>query len=753
MHQTTQRGLPFPNPSRNRRSGPAVRVLLVFAVAVSTLTACGPSDPVEHVRELQRQGRFEESIEPLRELIREQPDSAELAFLYGTALIQTSQHSLAHWPLRRAMEDPKWLVRAGLPLAASLTALGNHEAAIEVLDQVLAKEPDNVEALLLRSRARIQTRQDYEGGLADAERVRELDPENPGFLVPRAAALLGLKRLDETAEALAELEERFRTEELGAGQMAHFCLTRATFAKEKGDLELATERFEKCLEDMPRDDSVVRAVVEFYEEQGRPDRSMEILRDTLAAAPEANLYRNALAERLELEGKVDEAEQLLIEGTQLEDLPPAQAVVAWTDLSRHYQRQDEADKAVAAFDHVIELSPDPLPGMFFEYAEVLLLDGRYDRALEVADRIEVPPMRDFIRGRVLLERKKPKEALARFEAGLALWPDNSVAHYLAARAAEQIGDFDRAIGEYRYAIRVDPSATDARLRLAQIRLAEGDLQTARIIAVQATGKAEPDWEAELAALRGVVASGNLQVALELLPRLSREPKVAGRALAAIGRGVGRRDGPAAGAAFIEKARGLDLTNPIFDDALEALIELQLEAGDVGDARARVDAALAAHPEEAAFHAIRGELLERSGAPAAEVQAAYARAVALATDEARAQAGLARLAVSRNDAATAVDAYRRAAEADAAEPSYRKEAARLLASLGRTDEARSELETLLREHPTDVEAALQLGDLLLESAQSDDWEEALALGKRARRFRGAGRAEALVAAAQGKLGHT
>lgn len=709
--------------------------------------ACSPSKPIDDVRALQKQGHYEESIEPLRALLKDAPDDPELNYLYGAALMQSGQDNLARWPLRRAMENPEWLVISAMPLASSLLNRGNHEAAIETLNQVLAADPENTDALLLRAQAKLVSRRDYEGALADVDRIGEFDLDTPRALVPRTGALLGLRRLDEVDEMLAELERRFRDEELDPAQTAHYCLTRATFAMEKGDLELATERFEACLEAMPYDRSIVAAVIEFYDKLGRSDRSIEIIRAGLERSPEATLYRTALVERLERLGQVEEAEQLMREGLEVGGAPD---FVKWVNLGEHYQRQERYKEAIEAFGKAVEATPEPPPAMLFEYAEALVLGGRMDRALEITDRIEVPAMREFVHGRIHYEQGDYEAALERFGAGLMLWPDHAVVRYLSARAAEQIGDFERAIGEYRYAIRAEPTKTDARFRLVQLRLAEGDLRAARIEATQASGRSGPDAEAELAVLEAMAEVTRFESQMPLLARLSRNPDVAGRALAAVARGIARRDGAAAAANYIREAPGLDLTQPAFAEPLDALVGYLIEAGTLEEARARVAAAQAVHPDSALHQAIEAKRLERIGAATEQVRASYRRALELDEHEPRALEGLARLSMTTGQPEAAANWYRQAAAADPGQAAHRREAAELLFSLGRPKEAQSELELLLVDHPFDAPAALRLGNLLLEAGGTEDLERALALGERARRFRGGADADALVTTARRRL---
>ena len=82
------------------------------------------------------------------------------------------------------------------------------------------------------------------------------------------------------------------------------------------------------------------------------------------------------------------------------------------------------------------------------------------------------------RGRIQLVRGNAKEALAAFDEGIANWPNNAGARYLAGAAALQLGDFERAIVEFRESVRVDVTATDAARSLARLYFERGDYEQA-----------------------------------------------------------------------------------------------------------------------------------------------------------------------------------------------------------------------------------------------------------------------------------
>jgi tetratricopeptide (TPR) repeat protein len=692
-------------------------------------TGCRPADPVERIRELQAAGRFQDSLEPLRELLEERGDDPEVHYLYGLALAATGSPSLALFSLRKAMESSEWVASAGLQIAAGALRTGDFDTAIEALSRVLEVEPESTQALVLRAYARAQSRRDYEGTLADAERALEIDPEQLEALVPRAVALLGLGRIEEAGVAIEELDRRFAEDPLAIQGNPALCAARATFAKEKREPERADQLYGECLERFPDHPLVVQDAIGFYDGRGRPERSLEILRQALAKSPLARGYRVSLVLRLSALGEAEEAEAILREATEFEQ--PELAAGAWADLGGYYFERRDFAAAVAAYARAVEVAPQPVPELLFTYADALAVAGEYDKALELSRQMTNPAHRNLVQGRVHLARGEPAQALERFAEGLREWPQNAIARYYAAVAAEEVGDFDRAIEEYRYSIRSDPAATDARLRLARLHAAEG--AHALALAVLTTDVARRPEDLAMALLELELLARLGRIAAKPPPHLSRlvaGPEVHPRAVAAMAAGTRARRGPAAAAELVRSA-GLDLAQPGNAAALRELVADLADAGQSDEALALVDASLAAAPQAAAFHAIRGLALARRGAPAGEVRAAYERALELDAGDAEALAGLARLRAEGRDAETALSLYERAAAAAPEDAAPARAAAELLVVQGRREEAEQRLEDLLDRHPYDGEAALRLAQLRLE--RSAEAPRTRALAQRAARF--------------------
>jgi tetratricopeptide (TPR) repeat protein len=730
-----------------------LRGLALAGVALVCLAqaACHAGDPLEAIRRQQATGDFEGSIEPLRELLELRPDHGEAHYLYGRALVLTGQVGLAGWSLRRAMEDPDWLIPAGLQLAQMGLANRDFNEVEEITGRILELEPDNTLALLMRANAHAHWKKDPERALADAERVLELDPDFLAAFEPRILALLALDRKPEAREALALAGRRLV--ELGAepAVLAWHCSTTAIFQTDAGDLESARKKWSECLETYPGDMGVVSGAMNFHDSQGELERSLEIAREAFAREPRSQPFRTTLVNRLLQAGKTAEAEALLREATRSPQ--PQLAAAAWLDLGRLRQRLGEYDAAADAIGEALELlrqtGPAP-PKLEFDYADTLVVAGRLARALEVAEGLSVPAHRHLIRARVAQERRQPAQALEEFDAGLRLWPDNPYARYYAAVAAEELGDFERALAEYRYAVRDDPTATDARTRGAALLVAEGKLPAALDFLFAGMGRGNPlEIEGQLLSLRIYGALGNQGAVRTVLDMLEKSaPAFAGRALAEVAQGAALRAGPKAALELLAAVARASWEQPRYAPALRAFVRLAHEVGDTAAAQAALRAALAAHPESGAFQEIRGLDLELSGAPSEAVRAVYARALELQPGSAAALAALARL-TPPGDRAAAIELFDRAAAADPSDAEPRLEAAKALAAGGSLDEAAERLDALLLAHPHEGEAAAERARLDLERGVAT--AQTLERARRAVRFGGGAEALDLLSRVHTQLG--
>jgi tetratricopeptide (TPR) repeat protein len=718
-----------------RASRPNRPVAWILLALVASTPAC-QRDPLERARSLQNEKKFEESAEPLREALQKSPEDPEANFRYGVALIATGQHSLALWSLRKAMESPEWMEQASIPLATTAIRLGNYDEAISAMTRVLEQHPDQVDALLLRAEARVRSRRQYEQALADAERVLEADPDNKGAMVPKVVSLLALGRTDEAATALDSLEGSYRDDELGLHGSPPLCAARATFAKEKQQTEEAERRFDECLKQFPSDGMIVHEAVAFFDGLGRGDRSEAVLQAALAASPDTFDFRAALVERMRASGRETDAKALLTKATEL--TTPASAAVGWAALALYSIETGDFAQGARAFEQARALDPSGSADILFGYADALVIAGRTEEALDVSEQMTVPAHRALVEGRVALARGDLVRALSLFTRANQLWPNNAVARYYTAAAAEQLGEFERASEEYRYSIRIDVNATDAYLRLARMEAAAGRAEEALVPLQFQPGGRRSEVEAALLELE-LLASLDRPPTPDVAARLPAKQRPAGAA--AIARGLARKRGPEAAITFLRAQKDIYLNDPANAEATAALVEALGAAKKGREALAQLESAVKAHPDSAVLLALRGDARAMSGGAAAAVRADYQRALEIDPAQHRALVGLAALEAKAGAADSALALYERAAKADPSDRAAVREAAKLLAGLGKADVAETRLSDLLREYPWDAQAAMALAEL--QSARGADPVMAKALAKRARVFGGGAPAQALL----------
>jgi predicted Zn-dependent protease len=690
--------------------------------------ACG-SDPearLEEIRGQQEIGEFAASIAPLRELLEASPDDPELNHLYGVALLGVGRPELAIWPLRKAAQEPDRAIEDGLLLSRALLRGGSAADAVQEALRVLELAPDRVDVARLLLEARLDARQN-EAALEAAALVLALAPDDPEGLMGRLGAFLALDRAEEAEQALAAFGEA--VEDLPDESPWHprFCAGRATFAKEKGEAEAAEAAWEECLEAFPGEEVVVFTAMEFFTERANHARALEILRSAHEAKPTHLGFVEALANRLGAAGQIEEAERLLRRAAMRDG---GKDPNAWLLLVRYHERRDEVTQARDALAQGMRLMDEAPVTMVAAYVDLLIRAGDLDEAEELIPQFEPSPvMQNMLRGRLLLARGQPAEALEVLDEGIRLWPDHSVAHWLAGTAAEQLGDFERAVREYGEAMRNDPRNRGAVLSL--LRLLEGlGLDEDGLVVLSRSQRRHPnDVEMLVQGIRIGHRAGARQVVEQAAQRLSALPggrSVVVAEFAAIRAADG---GPSAGAEAIRAAL-LDLTHPRNGPALSPLVKYLVAAGRSAEALEATQAALAAHPDEALFHELHGRALRGAG-EAEAAQGALQRALELEPERAPALAQLAALAAEQGDRDAAIALYDRAVLADPEDASYAWDAIALLSATDDAAELERRLEALLLRHPTHAAAAA----LLARQLRERDPERALALALRAVRLRG------------------
>jgi tetratricopeptide (TPR) repeat protein len=702
----------------------------LFLVAMLCLH-CGFGDPLDEVREYQMAGRHEQALEVLRGLIDAGNRDPEILYLYGASQRMSGRPGLALAALHEARRSEGWEVSAGIELAAAAHDARAWPTAIEAASAVIEREPDNVYAYALRAQARMEARTNYEEALLDIDRVIELEPDNVAMRLGRVGILLTLKRIEEAGEILRQIEEIATPESFSADELAGFCVARATFERESGNLEESTAAFEDCLERHPLAPTVVVASVEHYDELGNPGRGNEILTDLVESLPLEFVPRAQLARRLHAMAAEEQAYALLRAGGELEH--PLAAAYALSTLAELYADSGRFAEAADVFGRVRELEGDQGPQRILAHAELLALAGENERALALAEELGDHIYRHLVFATVSFSERDAGAALQHLERALVQWPDNAAAQYYAGRAAERLGDFPRAIDAYRNSIRAGAGETDAGVKLAELHRAAGRYQEAYVAVNHHVREYPDDVEAALFAveLSTWLEPKSLQASLESVPG----DDAWGRVAALLSDVAARKRGADAAIELLRSDRRIDLEQPRDVAALEALVRHLQTAGRGAEALAITERVVARHPEDARLRfvlslASEGEASRRALEEALRLDPTLEPAV-IARARVVARAGDVDAAVA------SLEGFVRSS------PEVLLEIAALLSAAGRSERAEARLESLLWEQPHNAAAAREVALLRLARGAGGE-PRSLELAQRATRFGGGAEAYDVLA---------
>ena len=750
---------PFETPKRrvpSLRLGCALLGLLLLSALSS---GCSPSveSRLTRARELQAQGKMDESIPILIELIESGERDGEILYRYGRALSLTGREERSIWALDAAREDPKWFVRASQQLAIDAHRGGNYEFALEVFDRLHAEAPeegkDDLMALLLEARILIDSRDKYEKALVLLDDIIERFPEEETAIRMKAVALLGLKRPDEAYELLrssgvdpkgaaegeiadagagGESGDVAQAEESQEGgkdsdlylefeddaREAYWCTVRASFKREAGQIDEATKIVDGCLEKYPNATELISESVKLYTGLGRIDRVEEILRKAYEKSPDDPTIRAALIQFLVQSDRPGEVEKVLrsaideaVAGGRGKTLETASL---WVELAGHLMGWDRVGEALVAFDSANEIIGDKAsPDLLLREAEALIRAKEFDEALKMAEKTPVEIHRLMLKGRIAFERGEYRKAFDGLgEAGL-LWPDNAPIRYYRARAAEGIGEFDAAVEEYRHAIRSDSTMAAARERLARLHLAEGNVrEAAAILVFQSPRKPSTPSTAMRILMVEVETRRGTEPNLDIPPDPEHPvERVRRETIRALARGIeARMNAKVAARALAEFERGA--AAPIRGAFLRVRVPLLVEQGELEVAVSEARAGAKDRPDDVDTRVALARALIAEGESLAEAERLLEAVLEKVPGDAEAMVLLGDLEAKRGAPEKANAAYERALRV--APESWPAMAARVasLVAAGKQDEAILRLESFVeRDAPYDGRGALELARLL------------------------------------------
>lgn len=514
-------------------------------------------------------------------------------YFYGAEYAQAGQYAAAAAAI--APEDPRVrLLQARLHFQAERTAEG-----MALVDAVLAGEPGNQDALVMKAMAVARTDPAAARALIDA--ALQTVPKAESQALRRVR--LGL--LDTNTQA-AEIEAELQALARDFPDVGDYVLQLAQLYREQGKVDQAEQVMRELVERRPEDMQARLGLVQFLAQARSPEVAEETLKRFVAELPDVPQLRQALARRYEATGRDEEALALYRE-LAAQDPKSVTGLAARREIAKAAFRAGQAEEGRSAIDAILADSPDDPDAL------VLRAGLRYDAA-------------------------EYDEAIADLRIALRRQPEFQAALLLLGRVYARTGDATLATDTYRRLLQVNPGHPEALAELPPLLIARGDAAGAAEVIeknlalapqdIQALGRLaevrlqQRDYAAAEALARrmiGVEAQdglGEFELGRVLAAQRKHAEAAASfrRALAARPKDVLVLDGlvqslVASGRpeAAVEQLESFLAANPGQVQAKYLLGVVHARAGRADQARPLFDEAIVAQPGVALYHAARAGL--------------------------------------------------------------------------------------------------------------------------------------------------
>ena len=258
------------------------------------------------------EGKREEAIADLRHVLRDNPGNAEALRLISQAHLTGGDLDLAAENLRLLLTSDPQNDEARMTLARIYARQRNHDRAVDLIDQVLERQPK----------------------LPAALRLREEILLTQGKLGPAM----------ETAKRMIEIEGQESRGYVGIGRANQF----------DGRHVEALEAFRKAYEEDDTSILALTGIIQSHLALKQPDEAILLLTKVVKKTPDNAYAHNMLGEVFAQKNMPDKAEPSYLEATRLRK----DWTLPYLNLSRLKMASNKPDEAIAVLENGIESNPD-----------------------------------------------------------------------------------------------------------------------------------------------------------------------------------------------------------------------------------------------------------------------------------------------------------------------------------------------------------------------------------------------------------
>lgn len=364
-----------------------------------------------------RAGKLDEAFATAQKLTERYPDRAAGYILQGLVVLKKSGLGAAEQYFRKAWAAEPGNVSAGLNLAQIEINKKDNAAAITILNQVLERSPDHLQALLFLA--------DLEGRLGNPDRqeklLRDAIEGNPESTQSRVLLARHLLQRNRAGEALTVLRPAISPALKPTNMNGALLETAAIAAMMQNDPSQALGYLRHLLNLQPNSVQAQFLSAQAHVALGEPELAEAALRRALAANSDHYDSLRLLAAVLQRDGRYEDS---LAQLTLAKKLRPTDPSLADMEVRAHLAAK-RIPEAIAAAKQALELAP------------------RTERALALAQAYSAGGQQ--------------AEAIATLDEWLKAKSDDAAAHVALASLLFQGGQGDLALQHYGTAAKLQPS--------------------------------------------------------------------------------------------------------------------------------------------------------------------------------------------------------------------------------------------------------------------------------------------------------
>ena len=318
---------------------------------------------------LVRGKRYRQAEKVYRRILHREPVSEQPAIGLIHVLLMQKKEAAALEELerlKRITSDPS---RIELAMARIHARRNENKEAVRILETILARS-ENSQARYLLGLIAFRDK-NYRGALAQFSRIDESAEEFEDALFLRVRLLRLLHR---DAEAVALLEKALADDQV---RNVDLYILLASMYQLQGKIGQGEKVFARALRLFPKDDRLLYEFGLFLDQQGHPDRAMQVMQQVIALQPENASALNYIGYTWADQKKhLDQALEYIQRAVRLK---PKNGYIR-DSLGWVYYRLGRLDEARRELEEANRLAPDD-PAILDHLGDVYLESGRKDKAL------------------------------------------------------------------------------------------------------------------------------------------------------------------------------------------------------------------------------------------------------------------------------------------------------------------------------------------------------------------------------------